>query len=73
MRNPEKPDRSSVLKCHLVLVCCVCSLQPPGLLTSVHPGTVCHLGQQLCLLAVHLLRVGDAEFTVVRVARRYGS
>ena len=51
---------------------CHSSLQPPGLLSSVHPGTSCHLRQQLCLPAVYLLRSGDAEFTVVRVARRFG-
>ena len=65
---PKKPIRSSVLRCPHVLVYCVTAqLQPPDLLTSVHPGASCHLGQQLCLPAVHLLRAGDAEFTVFGV------
>ena len=44
---------------------CHCSLQPPGLLSSVHPGASFHLGQQLCLPAAHLPIAADAEFTVV--------
>ena len=71
--TPTAPDRTSVLRCPHVLVCSITAqLQPPGLLSSVHPGTSCHLGQQLCLPAVYMLRAGDAEFTVVRVARRFG-
>ena len=47
----------------LSLVCCSPQI------SSVHPGTSHHRGQQLCHLGVHVLSVSNCDFIALRMSR----
>ena len=62
----------SVLRCPVFIPLCLCSTIAPRSSKLCASGVSCHLERDPCLTAVHLLRVRDTDYTLLRMQRSLG-
>lgn len=62
----------SVLRCPMFIPLCLCSTIAPRSSKLCASGVSCHLERDPCLTAVHLLRVRDTDYTLLRMQRSLG-
>ena len=62
----------SVLRCPVFIPLCLCSTIAPRSSKLCASGVRCHLEREPCLTAVHLVRVRDTDYTLLRMQRSLG-